>query len=65
MKDFIQDEPDDWTLAFPEVKLQVFFLVKASAASGTTSFCSMSAQYKMSFQKALKLEGQNFCTKWF
>lgn len=29
VKDFIQDEPEDWTLGFPEVKLQVFFLVKS------------------------------------
>lgn len=34
IKDFIQDEPEDWTLVFPKVK-QVFFLVKASATSGT------------------------------
>lgn len=49
-KDFIQDEPEDWTLAFPEVKLQVFFLLKAKATSGTAIllFCVHTVQNVLS-----------------
>lgn len=48
VKDLIQEEPEDWTLAFPEVKLQIFFLIRTSATSNTTILCphSMNCPFK-------------------
>lgn len=56
VKDFVQDEPEDWTFAFPEVKPQVFFLVKARH-NHPSNLCLHST--KCPFKKHLSRKSRN------